>query len=106
MTCLVQSTWMPDALAVVYTNNTSQTARIDKFEARNNDTLQRSIAIHLVGNGAVADNSTIRLTDTIAPGDTLLCEALVGHDLNSGDSIYALASATAAVSFRVSGRLV
>lgn len=106
MTCFVQSMWAPNALANVYSNNTNSVARIDKFEARNNDTVQRTVTIHLVGNGASADNSTIRLTKDIAAGETDLCHALVGHDLDPGDSIYVLASVATTVSFRVSGRLV
>lgn len=106
MSCFIQSQWAPIAIASVYANNTSEVARIDKFEARNHDSVARTITIHIVANGSSPDDSTIRLTKSIEAGITDLCHAMVGHDLESGDAIYVLASVASMVSIRAGGRYV
>ena len=101
MTCLVQSQWVP---ATIVPLSTSTPCRIDSFEARNNDAVDRILTVYIVPNGNSPDDSMIRLTVTIGSKLNYLCPEIVGHDLDTGDTIQVLADAANMISIRASGR--
>jgi hypothetical protein len=104
MSCIIQSQWAPATATEVYV--AGQLTRLDKFDARNNDTVDRVFTVHLVPAGGAADNSNIRLTAQIQSKETLDLIEIVGHDLAIGDSIHVFADVADVVSFRASGRFV
>lgn len=64
------------------------------------------LTLKLVPSGGSAGNSNIVEKKTFAVGDAYSFPAVVGHVLEPGDFISALASASSAVVLRISGRKV
>jgi hypothetical protein len=79
---------------------------IDKFTASNTSGSDATLTVHLVpsGGSAAAGNKVLPSVNVEA-GKVYLCAELVGHDLEAGDSIVALASVGSAISIRASGRV-
>lgn len=80
-------------------------AIIDKFTVTNTSVINVSIYVNLVRatTSAGADNLVIAAR-TIAPDETYSCPELIGHVLEAGDFISTLASASASLTIRCSGR--
>lgn len=117
MTCLVQAQWLLTTATLLFQNPGKQVnqggviqdypvARIDKCEVRNNEVTAATMTLYIVPNGASPDDSMIRLTKEVQPGITDLCQAMVGHDLDRGDSVWGEASDADTLSIRISGRYV
>ena len=84
---------------------TNAKAIIDKATATNTDTVNRTFSVNLVTSGGSAGNSNLVIDDrTVVPGETYLCQELVGQALESGGFISTVASAATALTLRVSGR--
>ena len=105
MTCIIQSQWLPAAMTLCYTADGVR--RLDQFEARNNDTVFHTLSVWIVPNLTITpDNSHLRLTISITPGQNYLGTEIVGHDLNAGDSIWWMADTAMMISARCSARLI
>jgi hypothetical protein len=79
---------------------------IDKFTVYNSDTVPRTVTVHMVPSAGTAGATNIILVKTLQTGETYTCPEVVGHVLEPGAFIQALASTAAVVNLRVSGRLV
>ena len=84
---------------------TNARAIIDKATVTNTDTVNRTFSVNLVTSGGSAGNANLVIDDrTVVPGETYLCQELVGQALESGSFISTIASAATALTMRVSGR--
>ncbi len=84
---------------------TNAKAVIDKATVTNTDTVNRTFSVNLVTSGGSAGNANLVIDDrTVVPGETYLCQELVGQALESGGFISTVASAATALTLRVSGR--
>jgi hypothetical protein len=84
---------------------TNAKAIIDKATVTNTDTVNRTFSVNLVTSGGSAGNANLVIDDrTVVPGETYLCQELVGQALESGGFISTVASAATALTLRVSGR--
>ena len=84
---------------------TNAKAIIDKATVTNTDTVNRTFSVNLVTSGGSAGNSNLVIDErTVVPGETYLCQELVGQALESGGFISTVASAATALTLRVSGR--
>lgn len=101
---LVPGTMLTAAAVVLYTAPASTKALIQKMTCTNNDTVARTVTIHLVASGesATATNMLVKALP-IAGGYTADISDASAHLLEAGGSIQALASTAAVVSIRVSG---
>lgn len=86
---------------------TNAKAIIDKATVTNTDTVNRTFSVNLVTSGGSAGNANLVIDErTVVPGETYLCQELVGQALESGSFISTIASAATALTLRVSGREV
>lgn len=84
---------------------TNAKAIIDKATVTNTDTVNRTFSVNLVTSGGSAGNANLVIDErTVVPGETYLCQELVGQALESGSFISTIASAATALTLRVSGR--
>lgn len=84
---------------------TNAKAIIDKATVTNTDTVNRTFSVNLVTSGGSAGNANLVIDDrTVVPGETYLCQELVGQALEIGSFISTIASAATALTLRVSGR--
>ena len=84
---------------------TNAKAIIDKATVTNTDTVNRTFSVNLVTSGGSAGNANLVIDDrTVVPGETYLCQELVGQALESGSFISPIASNATALTLRVSGR--
>ena len=84
---------------------TNARAIIDKATVTNTDTVNRTFSVNLVTSGGSAGNANLVIDDrTVVPGETYLCQELVGQALESASFISTIASAATALTMRVSGR--
>ena len=109
MTVTVQaiiSKEIENAQTTQYTSTAARTI-LDKFTVTNNDAVARTFSVNLVtvGGTAGADNLIID-TKTVQPDETYLCPEMIGQVLNPGDFISTIASASNALTTRVSARIV
>lgn len=80
-------------------------AIIDKFTATNTSGANATLSVNLVPNGGAAGNGNLIVpTRRIAPNETYLMPEIVGHMLETGDSIETIASGANAITIRCSGR--
>lgn len=86
---------------------TSVVGIIDKATCTNVSVAAATLTVYLVASGGTAGpaNATV-YQKTIAAGYADTLPELVGHILNAGDFLSALASAATALNLRVSGREV
>ncbi len=98
---LIQSKFAEAVETVQYTSENCKTS-IDKFTAVNTGATNATLSVHLVPSGGTAGTANA-LSKTIPPGGSWPFPDLVGHVLESGDTISTIASA-AGVSIRASGR--
>jgi len=86
---------------------TNVTAIIDKFTATNYSASSATISVNLVtSGGAAGDDNLIVKTKTLQPSETYTFPEVVGHVILRGGFISTIASASAAINIRVSGREV
>jgi len=108
MTVTVKVLVPPKQMEAVQTTQytaTSVKAIIDKATVTNTDTVNRTFSVNLVTSGGSAGNSNLVIDDrTVVPGETYLCQELVGQALESGSFISTIASSATALTLRVSGR--
>ena len=80
-------------------------AIIDKATVTNTDTVNRTFSVNLVTSGGSAGNANLVIDDrTVVPGETYLCQELVGQALEPGGFISTIASSATALTLRISGR--
>lgn len=103
---LIASQQLTNANATYYTATNVRTI-IDKLTLVNTTAGAVTATIDIVDSGGTA-GVTERLISArgIAAGETYTCPEVVGHILNSGDTIQGLASAAASITIRCSGREV
>jgi hypothetical protein len=83
------------------------TTIIDKFTATNYSAAIVNISVNLVTvTGSAGDNNLIVKQKTLQPSETYTFPELVGHVLSNGSFISTLASASASINIRASGREV
>jgi hypothetical protein len=103
---LVPSAQIAAALTTYYTA-TNVRAIIDKATICNDSAGAVSVDVHIVPQGGTADSTNIVISDkSINADETYTCPELVGHVLESGSFLRAVASAATSLTFRVSGREV
>lgn len=84
---------------------TNVRAIIDKATVTNTNTANVTFSVNVVTSGGSAGNSNLVIKDrTVVPGETYLCQELVGQAMESGSFISTIASAATALTLRVSGR--
>jgi len=100
---LVAAQQLSNAAATYYTSTSIKT-RIEKATVTNNDTVARTVTIHIVASGG-SESASNRITNarSIAAGETWHCGDLVGHIMPVDSTLRALASANTALTFMVSG---
>jgi len=103
---LIASQQLTGSNATYYTSTNIRTI-IDKFTLCNTTAGAITATIDIVDSGGTA-GVTERLISarSIAAGETYICPEVVGHILNSGDTIQGLASAATSITIRASGRVV
>jgi hypothetical protein len=103
---LIQSQQLTATNATYYTAINVRTI-IDKMTLTNTTAGAITVTIDLVDSGGTA-GATERVISarSIAAGETYTCPEVVGHILNTGDSIQGFASATTSITIRCSGREV
>jgi hypothetical protein len=84
---------------------TNCTAIIDKATVTNTTAGNLTFSANLVTSGGSPGASNLIIDDrAIAPGETYTCPELVGQVLANGGFISTIASASASLTLRVSGR--
>lgn len=99
---LIASAQLTNASALQYTATNVRTI-IDKFTLCNTTAGAVTATVYF---GTASDGDTIIKARSLAAGETYTCPEMVGHILNSGETIYALASANSSITIRASGREV
>lgn len=80
-------------------------ALITKVSIANNDTVNRTVSVHLVPPAGAASNSNrFLINKTIVPGEDYLCPELSGQILENGGFISTIASAASALTIRINGQ--
>jgi hypothetical protein len=103
---LVQGKRIENAATAQYTSTNAKTV-IDSGIVTNTTASTVTLTLWLVpSGGAAADANKIADALSIAAGATYLCPELAGKRLDSGDALWAQASAATSLSFRLDGRLV
>lgn len=103
---IIASQQLTNANATYYTATNVRTI-IDKLTLCNTTGGAVTVTLDLVDSGGSA-GVTERLLSarSINAGDTYTCPEVVGHVLNSGDTIQGLCSANTSITIRASGREV
>lgn len=92
---------------VTYYTSTNIVTIIDKMTLCNTTAGAVTVTVDLVDSGGTAGASErVISARSIGAGETYTCPEVVGHILNSGDTIQALCSANTSVTIRASGRQV
>lgn len=104
--CLLEAKYAANSQTTEYTAPTGTRTIIDKFTAYNEEVTATSLAVNLVASGGSASAANLVFTKTLAAGEMYTLPEVVGHVLNPGDFISAIAGAATAVVIRVSGREV
>lgn len=92
------------ASATTYYTATNVAARIDKCTVSNTGAAARTFSIYLVPSaGAAGVTNQIIVTRSINIGETYTCPEIVGHWLNAGQFLAAIASTASELTLRVSG---
>jgi len=99
---LIASAQLTTSSALQYTA-TNVRAIIDKFTLCNTTASAATVTVYI---GTASATNTIISEKSIAAGSTYTCPEIVGHILNPGETIYALASAAMSITIRASGREV
>lgn len=103
---IIQSQQLTNANVTYYTATNVRTI-IDKFTLVNTTAGAVTATVDAVDSGGTAGASERLISArSIAAGETYTCPEVVGHILNPGDSIQALASANTSITIRASGREV
>ncbi|WP_336165235.1 hypothetical protein [Acinetobacter ursingii] len=102
---LVASKFLENAQATQYTA-TNVKALIDKCTVTNVTASAATFSLNLITTGTADDSNLIIKSLSVAAGQTYLCPEIVGHVIESGGSISAIAGTANALVFRVSGREV
>lgn len=101
---LVEGSQLTTSAATYYTAPASTKARIDAMTLANTGAAAVTVTLHLVPNGGAADDSNVILKEkSIAAGESLTVREALGHWLEPGGTIQALASAAASVALVASG---
>lgn len=102
---LVAPVQMANAQTTQYTTPTATRCIIDKATVTNTDTTARSFSVNLVqASGSAANSNLVIDTRGVQPDETYLCPELVGQVLDPGAFLSTIASASGALTLRVSGR--
>lgn len=100
---IIETQQLPTAAIALYTS-TGLTTRIESLSFCNTDTVNHSVTVYLVPAGGAAGASTITTNaQVLVPGQTWTSPNEYGKALNPGDSIWAVASASAVVNVFGSG---
>ena len=101
---LVPSKSMEETQQIQYTAGNAN-AIIDKFTVTNVTANNVSFSVNIVATGGTANASNQIIKDrTLAPNESYICPALVGHSIDRGGFISTIASAASSLTMRVSGR--
>lgn len=103
---LIDSQQIANSATTYYTATNVRTI-IDKFTVCNTTAGAVTVTVDIVDSGG-SSGVTERIISarSIAAGETYTCPEVVGHILDSGDFIAALASAATSLTLRASGREV
>lgn len=100
---LVAGSQLTGATATYYTA-TAVKARIDAATVRNDYTAGETFSVWLVPSGGTADDTNQVIKDRpLAAGETQMVPEIIGHYLEAGGTIQAVASNAARVNLIISG---
>jgi len=103
--CVLEAKYAENAQTTQVTANGVRVI-IDKFTAYNGTGGAVTLTVNLVPSAGSAGASNVKVSKSIAAGETYTFPELVGNILNAGDFISTLASAANSLVIRVSGREV
>lgn len=100
---LVEGVQISNSATTYYTSTNVQT-RIDKCTVCNTTAGALTFSIYKVASaGSAGATNTLISTRSINAGETYTCPEVVGHWLNSGDFLAAIASAATSLTLQASG---
>ena len=103
---LVTAQYAPNAETTLYTAGSGMRTIVDKCTAYNSDTGPQSITFKLVPSGGSAGASNVLVSKTLTAGETYTFPEVVGHVLEPGGFVSALAAVANKIVVRISGREV
>lgn len=104
---LFEAVQIPASNSTLYTSPANTKSIIDKLTVSNPTAGALTFSLFLVpAAGAAGAGNQIISTKSIAANDSYLCPEAVGHTLEPGDTIVAIASAATSLVARGSGRKV
>lgn len=103
---LIDSKYAANAITTQYTAdlNSKMRTTIDKFTGVNITGGALTLSVYLVPYGGTADNSNLRITKSLAAGESYGFPEVAGHTLNPGGFIATNASAANSINIQSSGR--
>lgn len=104
---IVAAQQLTTVIATYYTTPSAIVTIVDKFTLTNTTSAAITATVYMVdASGTAGASECLISARTLASGETYTCPEIVGHILNHGDTIQALASANSALTVRISGREV
>ncbi len=101
---LVSGSQLTTSVATYYTAPAATKARIAAFTATNTSAGAVTITVHLVASaGSASDANVVADAIPLAAGETKAITGAIGHVMEAGGTIQALASAATSISIVVSG---
>ncbi len=96
---------LPNASAALYTSSTSNVrAQIVAFTLTNPTAGALTFSVWIVPSGSTAVDATVVYDGaSIAAGEALILDKMIGHALNSGDAIHGVASSATSLTYHISG---
>lgn len=104
---LVQGAQLTNVVATYYTAPTGTTAVIKRAVFSNTTASPQTITVNVVTSGGTASAANqIINARTIAPGETYVSPELAGMVISPAETVQAVSSAGAAITFMASGILI
>jgi hypothetical protein len=101
---LLDSKYLESVQTTQYTA-TNCRALVTKVTISNQDTVNRTVSVHIVPPAGTASNANrFVITKTVVPGETYLCPELSGQVVENGGFISTIASAASALTIRINGQ--
>ena len=96
---------LPNASAALYTASTSNIrAQVIAATLSNPTAGALTFSIWLVPSGSSATDATVIYDGaSLAAGEVVVLDKLIGHVLNSGDAIHGVASSATSLTYHISG---
>jgi hypothetical protein len=103
--CILQSKYAENTQVTQYTATGVRTI-VDKFTGYNGTGGAVILTVNLVPSAGSAGATNVKVSKSIAAGETYTFPEIVGQILNAGDFISTIAGAASSIVIRISGREV